>query len=68
MSIKETSANAATVTAINSGAVGAAGWVNENYQMLMLGIAATSTIAAIILGILNHRENRKRTEHLVNGE
>jgi len=68
MSIRETSANAATVTAINSGAVGAAGWVNENYQMLMLGIAATSTIAAIILGVLNHLERRRVRVHLENGD
>ena len=68
MSLKETSANAATGTAITSGAVGAAGWVNENYQLLMFGIAAVSFLMSAILGTLNHLEKRKVTEHLVNGD
>ena len=67
MSIKETSANAANVTAVNSGLAGAAGWVDENHQMLMLAIAASSLLIGTVLGILNHLERRKATDHLVNG-
>lgn len=68
MSIKETSGNALTGTAITSSVAGANGWVNENYQILMLCIALVSTVGAIWLGILNHRERKRATNHLVNGE
>ena len=68
MSLKESAGNAATVTAINSSVVGAAGWVNENYQLLMFGIAAVSFLMSAILGTLNHLEKRKVTDHLVNGD
>ena len=64
MSIKETSGNAATVTAIGSGAVG---WVNEHYLVLWLGISAFSAVTALVFYILNYLENKKQTNHLVNG-
>ena len=68
MSFRENVGNAATVTAVNSGAAGAAGWVDDNYRMLMLAISATSLLIGAILGWMNHLENRKRTEHQLSGE
>lgn len=68
MSIKETSANAATATAIGSGAVGypgVVGWVNEYYQVIWLSISFFSALTALLFYYLNWRENRKRTEHLL---
>lgn len=67
MNIKDTSASAGFGTAITSSLAGANGWVNENYQMLMLGIAVISTVAAIWLGIANYRE-RKRANNLLKVE
>ncbi len=65
MSFKENAGNAATGTAIGSGAVG---WVNENYLIIWLGISGFSAVTAFVFYVLNYLENRKRTEHLLNGE